>query len=85
MNIEIRDTITLDDKEQYVVAGKTNYQNETYYYLVCLKNKIDIKFCLADKNDVTSLTEVTDPDLIEILLPLFYESAKDFLPNDIKN
>ena len=31
MNIEIKDVVTLDDNNEYVVASKTNYEGKTYY------------------------------------------------------
>ncbi len=85
MNIGVRDTLTLNGKDKYVVAGKITYKDDTYYYLVSLNNELDVKFCLHNKNNITSLTEVIDPDIIEELLPLFCKSGIEFLSNNVDN
>ena len=33
MNIDIKDVITLDDNNEYVVVNKVNYNDKNYYYL----------------------------------------------------
>jgi len=74
MDIDIKDIVTLSDKHSYVVAGKTNYQDSTYYYLVDKDNLGNIKFCIENTKK-SSVIEVDDKDLIRQLLPLFLESA----------
>lgn len=72
MNIDMKDTITLDDKNQYVVASKINYENKIYYYLVDIHNHANLKFCYEDKDE---LVELNDKELTTKLLPLFFEKA----------
>ena len=49
MNIDIKDTLILDNNKQYIVISKANYNNQTYYYIVEEKNKnYDTKFCYHD-------------------------------------
>lgn len=74
MNIEIKDVITLSDSNKYCVVSKTMLNNLTYYYLVDLSNSENIKFCVEDDSE---LIEVEDKSLIQVLLPLFMNSAKD--------
>ena len=31
--IDIKDVLTLDDKNEYVVVSKINYESKIYYYL----------------------------------------------------
>lgn len=79
MNIDIKDRVTLNDNNEYVVVSKTNYQNKIYYYLVDMNNNENIKFCVEISNN--SLSEVIDKPLIQKLLPLFIKASKDFIPN----
>lgn len=72
MNWEIKDTLTLDDNNKYVITSKINYENKTYYYLVDRDNNDNLKFCYEDKGD---LVELNDKELITKLLPLFYERS----------
>ena len=44
MNIEIKDTLTLDDDKSYVVVSKVNYQNNTYLYLIEQKIMMMLKY-----------------------------------------
>lgn len=37
MIAEIKDTLVLDDDNEYVVVSKINYENKFYYYLVDIK------------------------------------------------
>lgn len=72
MNIDIKDTVILEDNKQYAVASKTFYEDKNYYYLVDIHDCANIKFCYQD-ND-----ELVEEDNIEIttkLLPLFYQKA----------
>jgi len=74
MNIEIKDIITLNGNMEYVIASKTIYQGVIYFYAANIEAG-EIKF-LREK-DKNILTEVSDKNLCNTLLPLFFESAKD--------
>ena len=73
MIINIKDTLTLDDNNEYVVISKINYESKNYYYLLDKNNKENFKFCYEDKEE---LVEVDDKQLATKLLPLFVEVAK---------
>lgn len=73
MIINIKDTLTLDDNNEYVVISKINYESKNYYYLLDKNNKENFKFCFEDKEE---LVEVDDKQLATKLLPLFVEVAK---------
>ena len=76
--MEIRDIITLDDNNKYVIASKVNDGGNNYYYLVDVNKPENLMFCYEDKED---LVELKDKELATKLLPLFYEASKDLLPN----
>ena len=73
MTINIKDTLTLDDNNEYVVISKINYENKNYYYLLDKNNEKNIKFCYEDNEE---LVEIEDKKLTTKLLPLFVEVAK---------
>ena len=80
MNIEIKDIITLADMRSYVVCSITEYQGIKYLYLMDLENNENIKFCKETQKDgKTIVFEVEDTDLLQTLLPLFYEAGKHIL------
>lgn len=72
MNIEIKDTVTLDDNNDYVVVSKTLYENKNYIYLIDTNNITNVKFCYENVEN-NSLIEVDDQELIKKLLPLFLD------------
>ncbi len=73
MNIDIYDQITLSDNQVYLIAGKTNYLNKVYYFLVDIKDTHNIKYCEENiKNH--SVVEISDSQLKQKLLPLFLKS-----------
>lgn len=74
MNIDIKDVITLDGKEKYIVTSKTNYENKIYYLLVNENNMGDVKFCYEKGNNV--LVESEDNDINQKLLPLFLKASR---------
>ncbi len=78
MNIGIRDVVTLSDNIRYVVASKTTYENNVYYYLTEIENLSNIKF-LVENKERNSLVEVEDKALIQKLLPLFVNASKEIL------
>jgi len=76
MNIDILDTITLSDKNEYLVVSKANYQSNTYYYLIDEKNNENIKFCM-EKPETSSLIEISDANIIQALLSLFSDAVNN--------
>lgn len=73
MTINIKDTLMLDDNNEYVVVSKTFYNDKDYYYLTDKKNFNNIKICYQDADD---LVESNDKELNTKLLPLFLMDAK---------
>lgn len=71
--INIKDTLVLDDDNEYVVVSKAEYSNKTYYYILDKYNNSNVKFCYLDNDE---LVEIDDEELIKNLLPLFFEEAK---------
>lgn len=80
MNIEIKDIITLNDNKNYVVCSKTEYQGANYYYLMDIENNENIKFVQEKQADgKTTMFEVEDKELLQQLLPLFFEAGKHII------
>ena len=77
--IDIKDVLTLDDKNEYVVVSKINYESKIYYYLVDINNNNNLKFCYEDNNE---LVEIEDKELTTKLLPMFLEVSKGELNNN---
>jgi len=75
MNINLKDKVTLSDGMAYIVVSKIAYQRDIYYYLIEQENYKNIKF-LREKSENSSLVEVNDTNLLQILLPLFLKSFK---------
>ena len=73
MIINIKDTLTLDDNNEYVVISKIKYYNKNYYYLLDKNNNDNLKFFYEDNDE---LVEIDDRDLVAKLLPLFVEVAQ---------
>jgi len=76
MNIDVKDLITLDDENEYVVAGKADYNGITYYCLVDIHDNSNIKFCYLDNDE---FVESSDKILNTKLLPLFLKSIKEII------
>lgn len=73
MIINIKDTLILDDNNEYVVISKVKYDGKNYYYLLDINNKENFKFCYEDNEE---LVEIEDKELNTKLLSLFVENAK---------
>lgn len=73
MIINIKDVLTLDDDNEYVVVSKVNYDNKDYFYLLDKNDATNVKFCYYDNDE---LVEINNSDLIVKLLPLFVETSK---------
>lgn len=73
MIINIKDTLTLDDENEYVVISKVYYNNKNYYYLLDKNNYSNTLFCYEENDE---LVEINDKELTTKLLPLFVEVAQ---------
>lgn len=73
MIINIKDTLTLDDNNEYVVVSKVKSDDKNYFYLIDKNDNSNVKFCYQDNDE---LVELNDKELVTRLLPLFVENAK---------
>ena len=71
--INIKDSLILDDDNEYVVVSKIKYEEKEYYYILDKYNSSNYKFCYLDNEE---LVEVEDEELIKILLPLLLNSVQ---------
>lgn len=78
--LEITNIVTLDDDIEYVVAAKANYAGVIYYYFVDINNNQNMKILYEDGDE---LVEVDDTVETNNLLPLFLESVKQIVPEEI--
>ena len=76
MIINIKDTLTLDDNNEYVVVSKVSVDDKNYFYLIDKNDNSNVKFCYQDNDE---LVELNDKELVTRLLPLFVENAKEEL------
>ncbi len=76
MSIDIKDIVTLDDDNEYVVASKTIYNDRMYYYLVDINKPENLMFCYEDNGE---LVESNNKEVNTELLPLFYNVSKNIL------
>ena len=80
MTINIKDTLTLDDNNEYVVISKVNYESKNYYYLLDKNNNNNPLFCYEDNEE---LVEIEDKELTTKLLPLFLEVTQKEVDSQI--
>ena len=73
MTINIKDTLTLDDNNEYAVVSKISVDDKNYFYLIDKNDNSNVKFCYQDNDE---LVELNDKELVTRLLPLFVENAK---------
>lgn len=74
--INIKDTLVLDDENEYVVVSKANYNDKIYYYIINNNDNSDFKFCYQENDE---LVEIEDDKLIKELIPLFFNNVKEVL------
>ena len=82
MIINIKDTLTLDDNNEYVVASKVNYEKKVYYYLIDINNNKNLMFCYEDNGE---LVESNNKEINTELLPLFYNTSKGIIEKLLNN
>ena len=78
MNINVKDLLTLNDNNKYVVVSKIEISDKIYFYLVDINNYENVLICYLENN---KLKEVTDEELVKQLIKVFSAELKD----DIKN
>ena len=72
-DIEINDSIVLDNNKEYLVVGKTLFDGIDYLFLI---NDEDfaVHFAALSTNQVVILDNKEDKELIKRLLPMFLKS-----------
>lgn len=92
MNIDIKDVITLDDDNEYVVVSKVNYKDETYFYIVDTnfsegnneEGNVGFKILRLNKEN-QKLVEFNDENLVRELIPLFFKETASFIETENNN
>lgn len=86
MNIDIKDVITLDDDNEYVVVSKVNYNDETFFYIVNTNisednnedGNVGFKILKLNKEN-QKLAEFDDENLVKTLIPLFFKETASYI------
>ena len=66
--MNLKDLVSLDDKNTYVVVQKIDFEGKVYYYLVDIEKSDNIKFGYQDNDE---FVEVKDSYLIQKLVSMF--------------
>ena len=69
MSIDVKDIITLDDDNRYMVISKVKHKENMYFYLINVEDRTQYKFLYQTSEK--ELSEFNDPKIMEELLPLF--------------
>ena len=85
MTIDIKDVITLSDDKRYIVASKTIYDGNTYYFLTEENNISNIKFSYTTPDNEELFIESEDKEINTKLLPVFIREAKKAIPDLFKD
>jgi len=78
--LEIDKVIVLENKEEYLILDKTEYNNKDYYYIAKLNDtRTDIEnnfklITITEKDNNKVIEEVIGEDNLKELLPLFKKS-----------
>lgn len=76
--MKVKDLVSLSDGCKYAVVQKIDYEGKEYYYLVDINKNENIKFGYQDNDE---FVEVTNPELIRKLIPIFGRQAIEELKN----
>ncbi|MCL1827711.1 MAG: hypothetical protein FWG20_06690 [Candidatus Cloacimonetes bacterium] len=80
MTIEVKDIITLNDDKKYVVCSRTDYQDNYYLYLIDINDNTNVKFAMEKvQGERITIIEIENEELIQTLIPLLFNEAKDTL------
>jgi hypothetical protein len=74
--MNIKDIVTLNDQNKYLVVSKVDFEYVYYYYLVDINEISNVKFLYENGE---KLTELEDPALIAKLLPRFYREIEELI------
>jgi len=76
MNIEMNDSIILDNDKEYVVSSIALYDGIEYLYLINMDD-FTLNFAALSGNQVVMLDNKEDKELIKRLLPLFLKNSAE--------
>jgi hypothetical protein len=76
--LNIKDIITLEDNQEYVITSIAEYEDEYYYYLVDINKISNIKICKLILNQENyGLLEIEDDQLLSKIIPIMYETINN--------
>lgn len=76
-SVKYKDILTLGDNHEYIVSGVAKYNDKNYLFLVDINNNNNMKFVEYNNDLVIELDCKENSQLINTLLPLFLQSAKN--------
>ena len=73
--LDIKDILTLSDKNEYVIVSKADYDNKTYLYLVDINDNKNIKFGYIDSDDrvIVNKDKLSDVLLLKLTTKIISE------------
>lgn len=75
--IDVKDTISLSDGNEYAVVSKINYEGFTYFALVDMESNTNIKIVKEIEHEGNlSVEEITKNEILEKIIPLLFEESK---------
>lgn len=80
MMLNIKDVLTLDDNNKYIVMSSATYENKNYYYLLDVNNNKNAMICY-EENDELIKTEINklNEKILALLLKKMTLLAKELL------
>jgi len=81
MRINMGDTITLDDNEEYLIVTKSFINEKEYYFLINEKS-YQILFCYLENDE---MVEVSDEEELENVMDVFLEDIQKFFNSENEN
>lgn len=66
--LDIKDILTLSDKNEYVIVSKADYDNKTYLYLVDINDNKNIKFGYIDSDEIVIVNKDKISDVLLLKL-----------------
>ena len=82
--LDIGKLITLDNDMEYIVSGRAQYENQTYYMISNAKNFYEMKICyLTMEGDDIKVNIVDENSGVNIpeIIQLLSLSAQEYLKN----
>lgn len=84
MHININDRVTLSNHKKYIVISKITQEENTYYYLVDMDTRKEIKICYENIEN-QSMIEIKNKEMLQKLFPLFVKKSQEAIVEMIVN